>query len=223
MDVPRGFCVHSFRHGGGIARFGKIARDGMRLDHIAVAAATLDRARPGSRRRWACPCGRAARHARMGTWNRLLSLGPDEYLEVVAIDPAAPPPGRPRWFALDAFAGPPRMTNWVVALRRSGRRGAARRGRDPRLRARRLSLADGGAGGRAAAVRTAPSRRRSVAGAASGAGAARPRLPPAPAADRQPRCRGAARRGWPGWPIRGWRSNPPDRCISAPRSTPPPA
>jgi hypothetical protein len=49
----------------------------------------------------------------MGTHNRLLSLGPTEYLEVIAINPAAPPPGRPRWFDLDHFAGPPGLTNWV--------------------------------------------------------------------------------------------------------------
>jgi hypothetical protein len=53
-------------------------------------------------------------HAAMGTHNRLLSLG-DLYLEVIAIDPKAPAPGRPRWFDLDRFAGPPRLTNWIVA------------------------------------------------------------------------------------------------------------
>jgi hypothetical protein len=50
----------------------------------------------------------------MGTWNRLLSLGPAEYLEVIAIDPDAPPPGRPRWFRLDDHRGAPRLSNWIV-------------------------------------------------------------------------------------------------------------
>ena len=52
-------------------------------------------------------------HAAMGTHNRLLSLGPEEYMEVIAINPDAPGPDQPRWFDLDNFAGPPRMTNWI--------------------------------------------------------------------------------------------------------------
>lgn len=52
-------------------------------------------------------------HAAMGTHNRLLSLGPDEYLEAIAINPAAPGPDQPRWFDIDNFAGAPRMTNWI--------------------------------------------------------------------------------------------------------------
>ena len=52
-------------------------------------------------------------HAVMGTHNRLLGLG-DLYLEVIAVDPDAMPPTWPRWFDLDHFAGPPRLTNWVA-------------------------------------------------------------------------------------------------------------
>jgi hypothetical protein len=53
------------------------------------------------------------KHPLMGTHNRLLSLG-DLYLEVIAVDPGAPSPGRPRWFDMDRFTGPPRLTNWVA-------------------------------------------------------------------------------------------------------------
>ena len=49
----------------------------------------------------------------MATHNRLLGLG-DLYLEVIAIDPTAPAPAWPRWFDLDHFSGPPRLTNWVA-------------------------------------------------------------------------------------------------------------
>ena len=49
----------------------------------------------------------------MGTHNLLLSLGPREYLEVIAIDRDAEGPEHPRWFGLDHFAGAPRMTNWA--------------------------------------------------------------------------------------------------------------
>jgi hypothetical protein len=52
----------------------------------------------------------------MGTHNRLLRLGPSAYLEVIAIDSAAPPPSRPRWFGLDALApdAEPRLAAWVA-------------------------------------------------------------------------------------------------------------
>jgi len=56
----------------------------------------------------------------MGTHNRLLRLGPQLYLELIAIDPAAPPPTRPRWFALESaqmqarLAERPRLIHWVA-------------------------------------------------------------------------------------------------------------
>ncbi|MCR8722972.1 VOC family protein [Frigidibacter sp. ROC022] len=87
----------------------------MKLDHVAVAAETLQAGVDWVESVLGVPVGPGGQHARMGTWNRLLSLGPDEYLEVVAIDPEAPPPGRARWFGLDDFSGPPRLVAWIVA------------------------------------------------------------------------------------------------------------
>ena len=60
----------------------------------------------------ACRWRAGGKHAHMGTHNRLLSLG-DLYLEVIAPDPEAPRPAWPRWFDLDNFDGPPRLTNWI--------------------------------------------------------------------------------------------------------------
>jgi hypothetical protein len=60
-------------------------------------------------------------HPRMGTHNHLTALGPASFLEVIAVDPAAEPPPRPRWFALDDPAERarletrPRLLTWVAA------------------------------------------------------------------------------------------------------------
>ncbi|CUH41118.1 hypothetical protein JSE7799_03861 [Jannaschia seosinensis] len=53
-------------------------------------------------------------HALMGTHNRLSGLGDGEYMEVIAVNPDAPPPDRPRWFDLDRRVGPPRIGNWIL-------------------------------------------------------------------------------------------------------------
>ena len=90
------------------------------LDHLVVAARTLDAgARWIEERVGAAPAG-GGKHAAMGTHNRLLSLGPDAYLELIAIDPEAPSPGRPRWFSLDTpqmssrLARSPALIHWVA-------------------------------------------------------------------------------------------------------------
>ncbi len=91
------------------------------LDHIVVGTRDLD-----SGARWledmlgVPPLG-GGEHATMGTHNKLWSLG-DCYLELVAIDPAAPAPSRPRWFGLDdpdiqdSIASGPRLLNWAVRV-----------------------------------------------------------------------------------------------------------
>lgn len=55
-------------------------------------------------------------HARMGTHNALVRLGDAAYLEVIAPNPRAPRPDRPRWFDLDRLppAAAPRLATWVV-------------------------------------------------------------------------------------------------------------
>ncbi len=59
------------------------------------------------------PLGPVGHHPAMGTHNRLIGCG-DLYLEVIAIDPGATAPHRPRWFRLDERQGSPRLTNWVA-------------------------------------------------------------------------------------------------------------
>lgn len=82
------------------------------LDHLAVSAASLEEGAAWVEQALGVPPAGGGKHPHMGTHNRLLSLG-DLYLEVIAIDPAAPKPGHPRWFDLDRFRGPPCLTNWI--------------------------------------------------------------------------------------------------------------
>lgn len=84
------------------------------LDHLAVAAADLAAGVAHVEAALGVPTVPGGQHAAMGTHNRLLSLGLDTYLEAIAIDPAAQPPGRTRWFDLDNFEGGPRLSNWVL-------------------------------------------------------------------------------------------------------------
>lgn len=86
----------------------------LRIDHLAVVAARLEDGVAAVEDLLGVPMAGGGRHPLMSTHNRLLGLG-DLYLEVIAVDPEAPPPGRPRWFDMDGFSGAPRLTNWVAA------------------------------------------------------------------------------------------------------------
>jgi len=85
-----------------------------RLDHLVVSAENLVAGRAWAEAALGVPMQQGGEHDLMGTHNLLLGLG-DLYLEVIAINPDAPNPQRPRWFDLDNFSGPPRMTHWAVS------------------------------------------------------------------------------------------------------------
>lgn len=87
-------------------------------DHLVLAAADLDAGAAWLEGRLGVRLAAGGRHVRMGTHNRLLRLGERLYLELIAIDPEAAAPGRPRWFALDrlplARGDRPRLIHWVA-------------------------------------------------------------------------------------------------------------
>jgi len=87
---------------------------GMVPDHLVICAETLDAGAAWVAERLGVAPGPGGQHPAMGTHNRLLSLGPGFYLEVIAVDPQAPAPGRVRWFGLDDFAGAPVLRHWVA-------------------------------------------------------------------------------------------------------------
>jgi len=86
------------------------------LDHIAIAATDLPAGSAAVEAALGVVLQPGGQHKIMSTHNRLLALGPGEYLEVIAADPDAPSPGRARWFGLDSFDGPPAPRAWVVRV-----------------------------------------------------------------------------------------------------------
>jgi hypothetical protein len=89
-----------------------------RIDHIVIAAPTLDSGEAFVRKNLGVSTQSGGRHTAMGTHNRLLSLGESAYLEVIAPDPEAPAHGRPRWFGLDRLgaATAPALASWVIRV-----------------------------------------------------------------------------------------------------------
>jgi Glyoxalase-like domain len=79
-----------------------------RLDHLIVAADSLAQGAAWCEATLGVTPGPGGKHALMSTHNRLLKVStdgfPETYLEIIAIDRDAPPPGRARWFGLDAPA-----------------------------------------------------------------------------------------------------------------------
>lgn len=75
------------------------------VDHLVVAAESLAQGVAWCEHTLGVTPGPGGKHPLMGTHNRLLKLATpkfaDAYLEIIAIDPEAPAPGRARWFGLD--------------------------------------------------------------------------------------------------------------------------
>lgn len=86
----------------------------MLFDHIAIAATDLATGIAWVEDRLGLPLQTGGQHVHFGTHNALMSLGEGEYLEVIAVDPAAPMLPYPRWFDLDRFRGAPRISNWIL-------------------------------------------------------------------------------------------------------------
>ena len=95
------------------------------LDHLVVAARTLAEGVDWCEATLGLRPEAGGRHAFMGTHNRVFAVTspmfPRAYLELIAIDPQAPEPGRARWFDLDDAAlrsalsqRGPQLVHWVA-------------------------------------------------------------------------------------------------------------
>jgi hypothetical protein len=93
-----------------------------RVDHLVVAAATLDEGVRWCEATLGVTPGPGGQHPLMSTHNRLLRIDsadfPNAYFEIVAIDPQAPPPGRARWFGMDVLglSSGPRLVGFVARV-----------------------------------------------------------------------------------------------------------
>ncbi len=73
----------------------------LKLDHLTVIAPSLLEGVAHVRTCLDLDVPFGTRHDYMGTHNHRLQLGANTYLEIVACDPKAVRPARPRWFGLD--------------------------------------------------------------------------------------------------------------------------
>ncbi|SEP49955.1 Glyoxalase-like domain-containing protein [Rhodospirillales bacterium URHD0017] len=91
------------------------------LDHLTVAALTIDEGIAHVRRALGVTVPPGGSHPLMGTHNHLMQLGDGVFLEVIAPDPMIMPQ-RTRWFGLDdprmreRLAASPRLISWVVRV-----------------------------------------------------------------------------------------------------------
>ena len=89
-------------------------------DHLVVAALTLEQGCEWVEARLGVRPQPGGKHVAMGTHNALVGLGKRFFLEIIAIDPDATAPARPRWFDLDeprmkaALAEGPHLIHWVA-------------------------------------------------------------------------------------------------------------
>ncbi|MBD3895113.1 VOC family protein [Halomonas sp. ML-15] len=91
-----------------------------RFDHLVVAAESVSAGVDYLERHLGVRLPEGGEHPRMATHNHLMQLSQSSFLEVIATDPDAAPPARPRWFGLDdpyvraSLAASPRLLTWAV-------------------------------------------------------------------------------------------------------------
>ncbi|MEJ2157032.1 MAG: VOC family protein [Desulfobacteraceae bacterium] len=91
-----------------------------KIDHLVIGARTLSEGVNYVREHLGVEMPYGGVHTKMGTHNHLMCTGNDTFLEIIAINHAIDPPGRPRWFGLDdpfirqQIDTQPSLLTWVV-------------------------------------------------------------------------------------------------------------
>lgn len=88
----------------------------MIFDHLVVGARTRAEAQAYIETGLGTAMQPGGEHAVFQTHNALMGLEDGLYLEAIAPNPAVAPPTRPRWYDLDRFEGPARLSNWACAV-----------------------------------------------------------------------------------------------------------
>jgi hypothetical protein len=83
------------------------------VDHLVYATSDLDRGMREVEEMTGIAPILGGQHPGRGTRNALVALGNDSYLEIVAPDPAQPPPASARWLGVDSVTSS-RLTTWAV-------------------------------------------------------------------------------------------------------------
>ena len=93
-----------------------------RIDHVVIGAANLISGTSILENKLNTKFSPGGEHQVMGTHNKLLKLQSNMYLEVIAHNPDADIPSRPRWFSLDEsnikekIKNSPRALCWVLEV-----------------------------------------------------------------------------------------------------------
>lgn len=91
-----------------------------RIDHFTLGTASLEAGQSALAASLGVRLPMGSKHDAMSTHNCVCQAGNESFLELIAIDPDAPDPGRVRWFTLDdpatqaRIAAGPRPLCWVV-------------------------------------------------------------------------------------------------------------
>ena len=91
-----------------------------RVDHFSVGASNLSEGQRALHDLLGVTVPIGSKHVAMGTHNCVCQAGNESFLELIAVDPEVPDPGRKRWFTLDdlstqaRIAERPRALCWVV-------------------------------------------------------------------------------------------------------------
>jgi catechol 2,3-dioxygenase-like lactoylglutathione lyase family enzyme len=94
----------------------------MQIDHITIACSSLDQGRTFATQRLGAAPPMVGKHPLMGTHNLLTRISESSFLELIAIDPGANAPDRPRWFGLDTLElrerlrRAPVLVGWVARV-----------------------------------------------------------------------------------------------------------
>ena len=90
------------------------------IDHFTLGTADLARGQTALAEKLGVTIPNGSKHDAMSTHNCVCQAGNESFLELIAVDPDAPDPGRMRWFTLDdaatqtRIAKQPRALCWVV-------------------------------------------------------------------------------------------------------------